>query len=105
MSPALSAARPATVRPEPKLICVAGSSVAPAPRPEPVSARVAVLPSELLTASGVERAPGTAGVKPEESRQSEVESELAMQAGVVSDHSGEEYARPLEPASVSPGMK
>src|ERR1700722_3458886 len=105
MSPPLSAARPVTARPDPKVLCVAGSSVAPAPSPTPVSPSDAALPWALVTASGVERAPGTAGVKLEVSRQSAVESEFVVQAGVESNHSVELNARPFVAASVSLGIK
>src|ERR1700733_8575430 len=105
MFPVLPAARPATASPDPKLVCVAGSSVAPAPRPTPVSPSDAVLLSALVTVSGVDRAPGTAGVKLEVSRQSEVESEFVAQTGVESDHSLELIARPFVAASVSLGIK
>jgi len=88
--PAPSVATPATLRPAPKLIWLAGSSVDPAPSPVPVRARFAVLPAELLTVSGEERTPGTAGVKLEVSRQSEVLSAFVAQEGVPSDHSVEE---------------
>src|ERR1700722_11540062 len=105
MSPVLSAARPVTARPDPKLVWVAGSSVAPAPSPTPVSPSDAALLSALVTVSGVDRAPGTAGVKPEVSRQSDVESEFVVQVGVESDHSVELIARPFVAASVSLGIK
>src|SRR5580692_2990825 len=105
MLPALSTASPATERSDAKEDWLAGSSVAPAPRPKPVSERYAVLPFTLFTVSGVERAPGTAGVNPEASRQSAVESAFMVQAGVLSDHSLELATSPFVEARLSPGAK
>ena len=91
MFPALSVARPATARLDPKLVWLAGSSVAPAPSPVPVSASVALLLSELFTVSGVVRAPGTFGVKlTDDAVQSAVVSALVVHDGVLDDHSVEE---------------
>ena len=57
------------------------------PSPIPERVRLALLPAELLTVSGVERAPETAGVKLEVSRQSVVVSTFGVQAGVPNVHS------------------
>jgi hypothetical protein len=89
----------------PKLIWLAGSSVDPAPSPIPERARLAVLAKELLTVSGVERAPGTAGVKLEPSMQSVVLSAFVTQLGVPNDHSVEVKARLLLEAGLSPALK
>ena len=62
-------------------------------------------PSVLLTVSGDERAPGTAGVNLEVSRQSVVVSELVVHAGVPSDHSLDASANAFVAAWLSAGMK
>ena len=77
----------------------------PAPKPVPVRARLAVLARELVTVRGVERAPGTDGVKLDVSRQSVVVSVLVKQLGVPNDHSVEANASPPGLATVSPAVK
>ena len=64
-----------------------------------------MLPRELLTVSGVERAPGMAGVKLELSRQSVELSAFVVQLGAPNDHSVEVKARLLLEAGPSPPMK